>query len=91
MKILRRHTCWSLSFRNNGAYKGKTEQIWFFKRNCHGYNTGVFEIVTGILPGGTLAPYLLIIFRDYVGGACGVMVIVVGNEHGDTSSNPGRD
>ena len=26
-----------------------------------------------------------------VGGACGVMVIVVGNGHGDTSSNPGRD
>ena len=25
------------------------------------------------------------------GGACGVMVIVVGNEHGDTSSNPGRE
>ena len=25
------------------------------------------------------------------GGACGVIVIVVGNEHGDTSSNPGRD
>ena len=24
-------------------------------------------------------------------GACGVMVIVVGNEHGDTCSNPGRD
>ena len=27
----------------------------------------------------------------YMGGACGVMVIVVGNGHGDTSSNPGRD
>ena len=26
-----------------------------------------------------------------VGGARGVIVIVVGNEHGDTSSNPGRD
>ena len=26
-----------------------------------------------------------------VGGARGVMVIVVGNGHGDTSSNPGRD
>ena len=26
-----------------------------------------------------------------MGGACGVMVIVVGNGHGDTSSNPGRD
>ena len=28
---------------------------------------------------------------SYVGSACGVMVIVVGNGHGDTSSNPGRD
>ena len=27
--------------------------------------------------------------RGLSGGACGVMVIVVG--HGDTSSNPGRD
>ena len=26
-----------------------------------------------------------------LGGARGVMVIVVGNGHGDTSSNPGRD
>ena len=26
----------------------------------------------------------------YGGGACGVMVIVVGNGYGDTSSNPGR-
>ena len=25
------------------------------------------------------------------GGACGVMVIVVGNGHDDTSINPGRD
>ena len=25
------------------------------------------------------------------GAACGVMFIVVGNGHGDTSSNPGRD
>ena len=30
-------------------------------------------------------------FFGGVGGARGVMVIVVGNEHGDTSSNPGRD
>ena len=27
----------------------------------------------------------------YAGGARGVMVIVAGNGHGDTSSNPGRD
>ena len=25
------------------------------------------------------------------GGACGVMVIIGGNGHSDTSSNPGRD
>ena len=28
---------------------------------------------------------------NFQGGACGVMVTVVGNGHGDTSSNPGRD
>ena len=27
----------------------------------------------------------------HFGGARGVMVIVVGNEYGDTRSNPGRD
>ena len=30
-------------------------------------------------------------FINQFGGARGVMVIVVGNGHGDTSSNPGRD
>ena len=30
------------------------------------------------------------IYNNY-GGARGVMVIVIGNGHGDTSSNPGRD
>ena len=30
-------------------------------------------------------------YYDERGGARGVIVIVVGNEHGDTSSNPGRD
>ena len=29
--------------------------------------------------------------KKYFGGARGVIVIVVGNEHGDTSSNTGRD
>ena len=28
---------------------------------------------------------------DLCGGARGLMVIIAGNEHGDTSSNPGRD
>ena len=31
------------------------------------------------------------IISECSGGAHGVMVIVVGNGHGDTSSNPGRD
>ena len=30
-------------------------------------------------------------YMEVNGGACGVMVIVVGNGHGDKSSNPGRD
>ena len=29
--------------------------------------------------------------HTHIGGACCVMIIVVGNGHGDTSSNPGRD
>ena len=29
--------------------------------------------------------------NHYLGGAHGVMVIVIGNGHGDMSSNPGRD
>ena len=29
--------------------------------------------------------------RKHLGGARGVVVIVVGNGHSDTSSNPGRD
>ena len=32
-----------------------------------------------------------LINQSRLGGARGVIVIVVGNEHGDTSSNPGRD
>ena len=33
----------------------------------------------------------LCFINSYIGGARGVMVFVVGNGHGDTSSNPGRD
>ena len=32
----------------------------------------------------------MVIISRQMGGARGVMVIVVGNGHGDTSSNPGR-
>ena len=35
--------------------------------------------------------HFLNFYFQIFGGARGVMVIVVGNEHGDTSSNPGRD
>ena len=31
-----------------------------------------------------------VVYSLVFGGARGVMVIVVGNEHGDTNSNPGR-
>ena len=35
--------------------------------------------------------YLIYMNKLDLGSACGVMVIVIGNGHGDTSSNPGRD
>ena len=35
--------------------------------------------------------YEILIIIWLFGGDRGVIVIVVGNEHGDTSSNPGRD
>ena len=34
---------------------------------------------------------LLASITIWIGGARGVMVIIIGNEHGDTSSNPRRD
>ena len=37
------------------------------------------------------ATYVLYKNKIKFGGACGVMVIVVGNGHGNKSSNPGRD
>ena len=53
---------------------------WLF-----GWLFGFYGIST--LEGQILSIYTCI----FCGGACGVMVIVVGNGHGDTSSSPGRD
>ena len=33
----------------------------------------------------------LTVYKQNIGGVCDVMIIVIGNVHGDTSSNPGRD
>ena len=35
--------------------------------------------------------YIYIYIYKFYGGVRGVMVFVVGNGHGDSSSNPGRD
>ena len=63
-------------------------------------NIDFLNLVTGILLGDTLSSYLFIICLNCLlrtsidiikeGGARGIMVIVVENGHGDTSSNPGR-
>ena len=37
------------------------------------------------------SPAIILYHPSLLVGACGVVIIVVGNEHGDTSSNPGRD
>ena len=41
-------------------------------------------------PKSCILPFVKTTIRP-LGGASGVMVIIVGNGHGDTSSNPGRD
>ena len=38
-----------------------------------------------------LKSILSLLYFCTLGGARGVMIIVVGHGHGDTSSNPGRD
>ena len=51
---------------------------------------GVPQLKTSCQRSKDVRPEYGIILWFY-GGARGVMVIVVGNGHGDTSSNPGRD
>ena len=74
---------------------------------CRGDNFGAASIPFNLFPSKShvftellhqyLSIVLLIKFHLYMttivnyGGARGVMVIVVGNGHGDTSSNPGRN
>ena len=65
------------------------------KQGCIKYHFLVFGMTRpGFEPWfpGPLANTLLFqsLMYTYMGGARGVVVITVGNEHGDTSSNPGR-
>ena len=60
-------------------------------------NVFMKKILHNTCPGSEVNNMKQNIFRLYfsdvciIGGARGVVVIVVGNGHGDTSSNPGRD
>ena len=51
-------------------------------------HAGIY-IRTHTLTFSNIGPYTHI--YTHIGGARGVMVIVVGNGHGDTSSNPGQE
>ena len=52
----------------------------------HKIHLEMFEAVCSIH-----SKWCISIVRSNYGGTCGVMFIVVGNEHGDTSSNPRRN
>ena len=55
---------------------------------CHDYiDQSWFNFLETFL----IYTYCLLYVMFFPGGACGVMVIVVGNGHGDTSSNPGGE
>ena len=47
--------------------------------------------VTGITGGSCLLDFACFLIYTGPGGASGIMVIIVGNGHGDISSNPGQD
>ena len=78
-------------------------QIKFYWRNVPVINkksnqSEIDYLIVQILMTRTVCAYIYIyiygwnpISRGVLGGARGVMIIVVGNGHGDTSSNPGRD
>ena len=63
------------------------------KARCAGRFTDIEVRDTLKQVGLNKSPRLMVYYKKYfeAGGARGVIVIVVGNEHGDTSSNPGRD
>ena len=58
-------------------------------------NSSTILNTTSILPTTTTkvrqVEILRVTIQNIFGGARGVVVIVVGNGHGDTSLNPGRD
>ena len=66
------------------------------RRPGHGYEGKRFgekSLLTAVQRNAVRTNYIKakIDHTQQKGGARGVMVIVVGNGHGDTSSNPGRD
>ena len=67
------------STHNSNEYKRTLSYISVSKRDLHTYSI-VYTLVLS---------FTLIVSK--IGGARGVMIIVIGNGHGDTSSNPGRD
>ena len=67
------------AFINWSFLEGKN--LYFF------YCRDIFILKESILMVGRNAINMLVA----QGSACGAKIIVVGNRHGDTSSNPGRD
>ena len=57
----------------------------------HTYCNEHLQLVNKYLPLKIYTSYIIYFTVKSFGGAHGVMVVIVGNGHGDTSSNPGRD
>ena len=61
------------------------------KKNSNKYTDIKFHILSEYIDRNWNMFKMQIYIYIYLGSAHGVMVIIVGNGHGDTSSNPGRD
>ena len=73
----------------NNTTSQDRQKHWIFYHNIY-YPYAVLRSKSTFCYNFISCPYIYIYIFIF-GGAHGVMVIVVGNGHGDTSSNPGRD
>ena len=70
-----------IKYKKKRNIKRANGRIWFF---CLTVEHSYHKTLNTILRSTAMPP-------PYFLGARGVVIIVVGNEHGDTGSNPGRD
>ena len=77
-----------ISFRHNALRKGMNPSLLSLAMDKQDYRPFLnLDMVTSLGEGKLCIKIIFIPLKRCAGG---VMVIIIGNEHGETSSNPGR-